>query len=95
MIKANQFNIRKRKYKNAVSFKFDNRRLTVVQQESGGYYFEFRIATKQKGRLTYHKRLKNKVTLTGIQLTQEASEIIMFSLAEYLGYEIVEKMNLK
>ena len=70
-----------------VTYKFDNRRVTVAKHKTG-FIFEFRSIDKEPTPHATCEHIHGKMALTRINLSREASEIIMMSLAEQLGFHI-------
>jgi hypothetical protein len=89
-MKADKFNIRKTVYNNAISYKFDNRRITVAKY-GNGYALQLRIVQEDPDPCALHERLKGKVNETSLGLSEEGAEVLLFSLAELMGYEIISK----
>ena len=69
------------------TYKFDNRRVTVAKNETG-FIFEFRSMDKESTPHAICEHIHGKMALTRINLSKEASEIIMMSLAEQMGFHI-------
>ena len=85
------FNVRRKDFKDATSFKFDNRRVTLVDKPNDkGFVLEFRCIDKEKRVKARHDTRLNMV-ITQISVSKEASELLMFGLAERLGFKIVKK----
>ena len=69
------------------TYKFDNRRVTVAKHKTG-FIFEFRTIDKEPTPHATCEHIHGKMALTRINLSKEASEIIMMSLAEQMGFHI-------
>jgi len=87
VLAADAYNIKRTTFNNAISCKFDNRRVTVIKHDNG-YSFEFRAIDHNYTPHAHCECIKGKLALTAINLSKEASEIIMFSLAEHMGFRI-------
>ena len=88
--KENVFNVRQTNYKNGISYKFDNRRVTVWKEEDNKWGFEFRSMNNVQNPRVSSKTIRGKVAVTAIRLSQEAAELVMLSLAEQMGYKVVK-----
>ena len=85
------FNVRRKDFKDAISFKFDNRRITLVDRPNDkGFVLEFRCIDKEKRVKALHDTKLNMV-ITQLAISKEASELLMYGLAERLGFKIVKK----
>lgn len=69
------------------TYKFDNRRVTVAKHETG-FIFEFRSMDKDPTPHATCEHIHGKMALTRINLSKEASEIIMMSLVKQMGFNI-------
>lgn len=84
---ASKFKIRKIKYSNAVSYKFDNRRITVCESgDDGGIGIDIRKADTDPTSPVIYQHIHGKVSRIYFNLSREAAEILMFSLHEQLGF---------
>jgi hypothetical protein len=93
-LSCNTFALKRKTYKNAISIKFDNRRVTVAKTGKG-FVFEFRIIDNNYSPACFSELIHGKLSLTTIQLSKEASEIVMMSLAELMGFDVVKKIKSK
>ena len=90
-LKINSLKVKRQKFSDAISYKFDNRRVTVIALDDG-FGFEFRTIDEENTRRSIHIRKMN-MTLTGFTLTQESSEALLFLLAESMGFKIVKRQK--
>jgi hypothetical protein len=79
--------LKRRDYKNAISYKFDNRRVTVGKKEDG-FIFEFRTIDHNYTPHANCDCIHGKLAITNINLSKEAAEIVMMSLAELMSFHI-------
>lgn len=87
-----KFEIEKTRYKNGISCKFDNRRVTVAESDDI-FYFEFKMIDHDYEPKAICKLVKRKLSVTKINLSREAAEIIMFTLAEMMGLNVCIKKD--
>ena len=84
---ADAFDLKRTVYQNGISYKFDNRRVTVVKTYTG-FGFMFRSIDHNYTPHAICECVHGKVAQTSINLSKEAAEIIMMSLAELMGFSI-------
>ena len=86
------YDIRTTKYRDAISSKFDNRRVSIIDEGKEGYILEFkRIDNDYKeDDYKYIELQRKNLVVSSIPISQEAGELIMFQLAELMGYEITD-----
>lgn len=84
------YELRQTSYANAVSVKYDNRRLTLINRGEEGFGIEIRKFSADPTPVAMTKHIKGKMHLTMFNMTQESAELLMLMLAEQLGYAIVE-----
>lgn len=77
-------------YPNAISFKFDNRRVTV-SDTSTGTALEFRTIDHNYAPHTINQCIRGIMALTYLELSNEASELLLRGLADRLGYNIIKQ----
>ena len=77
------------KFTNATSFKLPNRRVTVIKEDDG-FAIQWLIADDLNVPKVVCERLRNKVNLTYVRLSNEGAECLMLALREQLGYEITK-----
>jgi hypothetical protein len=87
VLAADAILLKRRDYKNAISYKFDNRRVTVGKKEDG-FMFEFRTIDHNYTPHANCDCVHGKLAITNINLSKEAAEIVMMSLAELMGFHI-------
>ena len=87
LLAADAYLIKRKTYSNAISCKFDNRRVTVIKKEDG-FVFEFKAIDHNYTPHAHCECVRGKVALTVINLSKEAAEIVMFNLAELMGFSI-------
>lgn len=85
-----KLDVRVTHYANAISYKFDNRRVTVSNNENGGIGLEFRCIDHNYTPHTVNECIHGKIALTYLNLSHEASELLMIGLAERLGYKLIK-----
>lgn len=83
------FQIKKTIYEDGISCKFDNRRVTVLEEDDG-FLFEFRNIDYDYSPPAKCFLVKGKMAVTEMRLTREAAEILMINLAELTGCVIFE-----
>lgn len=74
-------------YVNAVSVKFDNRRVTISPQKDEGFYLELRTIDKNSPKLEEYVDftiVRDKMVVTGIRFSKEAAIVIQDILRDYL-----------
>lgn len=79
--------INRTNYRNGISTKFDNRRVTVVKIDEG-WILEFRSMDNEPKPHALCRHVHGKMAITGLILSNEAAELLMRSLAELMGHEI-------
>lgn len=79
-------------YTDAISVKFDNRRVTVVELPDG-YGFEFRMIDKDSKPHAHCEHIHGRMALTRVKLSKEASEVLLISLAQQMGFEIIKPVK--
>lgn len=85
------FNVRQTNYENGVSYKFDNRRVTIWKEEDECVFgFEFRTMDRDPKPKSICNHLRGKMAVTTIKLSQEAAELVMLSLAKQMGFKVVK-----
>lgn len=87
LLAAHAFKIKKTIYNDAISCKFDNRRVTVIKQDNG-FGFEFKAIDHDYTPHAHCECVRGKVAVTYINLSKEAAEIVMLNLAELMGFRI-------
>lgn len=97
LLEKDKFKIRKETYKDAVSYKFDNRRVTVSNIEDerdkdfGTYIIETRNIVKgeeAKENILFRKEnVRGDLMVSTIKLSREAAEALLLSLSEMLNKE--------
>lgn len=79
------------KYKNAITSKLPNRRVTTIE-EDGCVQLEFRVFDDSPTEpRSLFKTIKGKVAQTTIKLSDEAAFVLMMQLAETFGVGVCEK----
>lgn len=76
-------------YPNAISYKFDNRRVTVSDIPTGTA-LEFRTIDHNYAPHTINQCIRGKMALTYLELSNEASELLLRGLANRLGYNLTK-----
>ena len=84
---ADAFDLKRTTYKNWISYKFDNRRVTVLKTDTG-FGFQFRSIDPDYSPHAKCECIHGIVAQTSLSLSKEAAEIIMMSLAELMGFSI-------
>ena len=87
VLATDAFLLKRTTYSNAISFKFDNRRVTVAK-EIDGWGLEFRCIDHEPTPHAICAHIHGRMALTRIKLSKEAAEIVMISLAEQMGFRI-------
>ena len=87
LLAADAYLIKRKTYNNAISCKFDNRRVTVIKQDND-FGFEFKAIDHDYTPHAHCECVRGKVAVTHINLSKEAAEIVMFNLAELMGFRI-------
>ena len=87
MLTADAFDLKRTTYQNGVSYKFDNRRVTVLKTDTG-FGFQFRSIDPDYSPHAKCECIHGIVAQTSLSLSKEAAEIIMMSLAELMGFSI-------
>ena len=95
-LEIDKYKPRTTRYNNAVVSKFDNRRCSVIYRTQTRLVLEFkRLAQADDDieaiRSQSIELVKGKIIETRVGLTKETAEVIMLSLAELLGYQVMEK----
>lgn len=86
--------LKKTVYKDAISYKFDSRRITVGESKNDdGLRFEFRTIDEDYTPHAICKCVHGKLAITSIKLTREASVLVMTSIAEMLGLDLYTKIE--
>jgi len=79
------------KYKNGITTKLPNKRITTFEVE-GGVAVEFRVLDDSPTEpRSLFKTIKGKVAQTTIKLSDEAAFVLMMQLAETFGVGVCEK----
>jgi len=92
VLAADAFLLKRRNYKNAISYKFDNRRVTVGKKEDG-FMFEFRTIDHDYTPHAICECVHGKLAITNFNISKEAAEIVMMSLAELMGFHICGRFS--
>jgi len=96
ILASDSFLLKGTRYPNAISTKFDNRRVTVIKLDDG-FGVEFRSIPKDSDSIKAKSRIilgvtskivHGKMLVTQLKLTKEAAEILMLSLADQMGFKI-------
>ena len=95
-LEIDKYKPRTTRYNNAIVAKFDNRRCTVFNKKNGNFVLEFKRLSKSDDdieaiRAQSIELVKGKIIETRVGLTKETAEVVMLSLAELLGYQVIEK----
>ena len=85
-----KYKIRPRFHPNAISTKFDNRRVTVGLRDNGEYLLEFRKYSLEEIKTVVTAHVKNKMMVTAMAMTKETAECVLYSLAELMGYAVIK-----
>ena len=80
-------------YGNGVTWKFDNRRVSVIQEENG-FAFQFKTLDRDSAPHVNCRFDRGVLHTTTMRLSREAGELLMFSLAEMIGLMPVYDNNL-
>ena len=83
--------IRKTNYRNAISVKFDNRRITAIDRIDSTY-INFQIIDHEYTPKAHCELLRGKVASTTIRLSKEACAILYGILGEMLIKEDEKKL---
>lgn len=79
------------KYKNGITTKLPNKRVTTFEVD-GGLQLQFRIADDSPTESrTIFRTLRGKVAQTTIQISDEAAWVLMMQFADRFGVSIFEK----
>lgn len=77
--------IKQRNYKNAVSYRLLNRRVTVIDLDDDGIGLQFKRLSSEKDVESENvKIIKGKITVTSVRLSVEAAYCLGIGLAEIL-----------
>lgn len=77
--------IKQRNYKNAISFRLLNRRVTVIDLDDDGIGLQFKRLTTEKDVESENVKIVNgKITVTSIRLSLEAAYCLGIGLADIL-----------
>ena len=87
VLAADAYLIKRKTYNNAISCKFDNRRVTVIKGDNE-FGFEFKTIDHDYTPHAHCECVLGKVAITTMKLSKEAAEIVMFNLAELMGFRI-------
>ena len=86
-----EIKVRQQHYANGISYKFDNRRITVVDVPDGsGLVLEFKTSEEPLKQKALSRIDRNKIAVTTLRLTPEASLLLMQGLADRLGYKFIK-----
>jgi len=77
--------IRKTVYKNGISYKLNNRRVTVIEEENGAIQVHFYIVDENPNPSALCERIRGKVSKTAIRLTREGAKVLAAALIELLN----------
>lgn len=77
-------------YKNAISYKLNNRRVTVIDHPDGVIGLEFRNIDHNYTPHTINECIHGIMARTYLELSGEASEVLLHGLADRLGYKILK-----
>lgn len=75
--------MRSTRYKNAMSIRIPNRRITVVKYNDV-YEIEYQLVTPDPEPKIFHKRIRDRVTVTTHYLSKEGAEALCIALIEML-----------
>ena len=87
-------NIVKRLYKNAITYKFNSRRVSVIKREND-YGIQFKVLNENPAPCVQSEFYRDKLHITSLILSTEATELLMFAIAELLELQVVEKSKLE
>lgn len=79
-----------KQYKNAVSFKNGNRRVTVSKGKEFSFNVEFSFVRPKPEAEHVIVRYEHGCLFTQLVLSPEAAEMLMFGLANQLGFESIK-----
>lgn len=91
---CNKFNKQKRIFANAIIWKFDNRRVSVVKTETG-IGLQFKTLSLNPAPCVNIQFDKGILHTTSLNISNEASELLLFSLAEIHGFCVCAKEDSK
>ena len=83
-----EFDVRIKRYKNAISFKLPNRRITIAMVNDEDVLIQTTIIGKPADIPIHHELMKGKAHKVTTRYTQEGAELIMSGIAEMLGFVI-------
>lgn len=86
-LELDKYDTQVRQYKNAITCKFDNRRVTVIK-EKNGWVFEFRIMNKEREKIGVDTEQVHGCAISYVKLSKEAGEAVMLALAEMMNLKI-------
>lgn len=76
--------IKVKRYANGVVAKLRNRTVAIFPQEDNDFIFEFKKVTNDLQPHAYHSVIKDKIVVTSIRLTEEATQALFIALSEYM-----------
>ena len=86
MKKNNDYNTRKTNYKNAVSYKLHNKRITVVD---GGncFHLDFRIVDGENGTRVTSETIHSIMNVTHMTISKESAKYLASALIDMINRE--------
>jgi hypothetical protein len=75
---------------NAERFRYNNKQVVVVKEDDG-FGLIFKIRTDDPTPLCTSNHVRGKVMETSFRLTKVSAEVVMQSLANQMGFKIIEK----
>lgn len=89
-LKCNDFEVVKHVYKNGITYKFGSRRATVINNGKG-FGLQFKTLDSDPSPCVQSEFLRGKLHITSFNLSKEATELLMFAIAELYDLECVDK----
>ena len=93
-LKCKSFDITKRIFKNAITYKFGSRRVTVIDREKS-FGIQFKVLNADPSHCVDSQFFRDKLHVTSLILSNEATELLMFAIAEMYDMKVVEKSKLE
>ena len=86
-MEIDKYKVKGEKFKNGMTAKFDNRRVTVIK-EKDGWFIQFRTMNKNHEKICFDSKIIHGCQVSQIKLSQEAAEIMMIMLAKQINLKI-------
>lgn len=86
-MEIDKYKIKGEKYKDGLTAKFDNRRVSVIKKGKE-FIIEFMIMNKENEKILFDSKNIHGCQVSAMKLSKEASEIMIIMLAELMDLKV-------